>query len=254
MRHSLLAVALLAAVPAVASAQLRGADIPWNYAGALVGSRVEGIGFVAGDRYAGDGLTFNLGWNVTYDAGSSLFSYVYTLTGVGGRLNNSLQNGPGISHFILGLSQSCDADLSECVSGATRSLNGGATTALVAENGDPATYGPSAGNPGLGITFFGAKYNSSFPQSGPSGTITIAFTSEHRPMWGDFYIKGGSDSYLVNNAATAALVNSNAAGDYVAVPNSLGAMTAVPEPATVGLMATGLLAIGGVAARRRRGA
>jgi hypothetical protein len=249
MRKLLLALSLVLAVPAAASAQLRGENIPWDFSAPLIGARAEGAGFVGGGDYATDGLTFGLEWNVTYDQTTNLFSYLYTLTDVGGRAGREFGNGAGISHFIMGLSGSCGANVSTCVDAPTTWFNGEGATSLVP--GGVTTYGAGASNPGLSTALFGVKFDHGFEQTGTDGVITIAFESERRPMWGDFYIKGGTSDYLLNTALTTGFTSSDNSLHYVAVPNSLGGTT-VPEPATVGLLGAGLVGVAAVAARRRR--
>jgi len=87
---------------------------------------------------------------------------------------------------------------------------------------DPTSYTGGPSNPGLGTqTIFGIKFGGE--DDGLEGIDTVEFDSYRLPMWGDFYIKGGPDTYAYNSGLT----NPDGAkilvpdGEYVPVPGAL---------------------------------
>ncbi len=91
------------------------------------------------------------------------------------------------------------------------------------------------------------KFNTPGSVSGGSG-VTFSFLSDRTPVFGDFYAKGGNDSYAQNDGLLAANRQSNDVRYFVARPDT---NSVVPEPSTYALLGTGLAGLLGVAARRR---
>ena len=175
--------------------------------------------------YGGNWSNAVLSWYV--DLVGSTYQYKYTLS--------VANTSPGISHWIIECSNNFSAP----------------------NSWEKATYSNKKGNsnPGLTTPIYGFKVNSR--PSGSSDMLwTISFTSDHAPVWGDFYAKGGSNSYVYNKAIDTAfdpnayiwLTNNSAS--KIAVPDSKSVIappdvTPVPEPSTlVGfLTGTGLFGI-----------
>jgi hypothetical protein len=121
----------------------------------------------------------------------------------------------------------------------------------------------------LGVDWFGSEGGSNplIPESlyavkfdGALGTTThVAFDSDRRPMWGDFYSKDGNAGGYGQNAAWNAgfLVNDTdpsdpaadgSIGNHLLVPDTV--TTPIPEPTSILLLGGGL--IGAAAARKRK--
>jgi hypothetical protein len=147
----------------------------------------------------------------------------------------------GMSHFILDFTDNCleAANQSVCI----RDIEASGEYDL--EWGTYSSANPS--NPGMGGTIVGLKFDDTdFDSPG-----TISFTSSRAPVWGDFYIKGGSSSFIYN-AGLANHASENIL-DFIARPNGTGTPTQqndVPEPATLGIVGAGLAAL--AVMRRRR--
>jgi hypothetical protein len=221
-----LAAAIVLSVPALAGAQVLGTDAPYS------GSRSGAASIDAGGNYTSN---FGVTWNIAQEG--DLLRYTYTFSGYGP---------PGISHAIVGLSDNCRESLMCVVAGSVR-VNGSSTTDY--ELGDFSGSQPS--NPGLASTFYGVKINTPGSVDGVAG-ITFSFLSDRTPVYGDFYVKGGSSSYAQNDGLLAGNRTSNDVALFIARPDTQG-FNVIPEPSTYALMGTGLAGLL-VASRRRRGA
>lgn len=211
-----------------AQAQVRGDLL--NFDGSLItGTRTVTAGEVV---EVGSWNNLSVSWAIQYDEQMSLVKYVYTFTGFAA---------PSTSHLIMGLSATClNAETQTCVQNA--SVTGGSY------NGSEfGSFGTGPGNPGMPDGIDGIKFDN-FVDDGANGFV-LTFWSTQAPMWGDMYLKGGSDTYAYN----IGLAN-DASGfaNYIATPDTERFTTnTVPEPSTYVLMGTGLLALG-FASRRRR--
>ena len=185
--------------------------------GELVGSRSEsGGGIVTGGGWVGVPPDNTLSWNISFNAGTQLWSYEYTFTNF---------PGPGsISHFILDLSANCLSPADNCV------IDGGSPV-------EYNTFGVHPSNPGFpaGSSIQGIK----FDFGSDTATAVYSFDSERAPVYGDFYVKGGSTSFAYN----AGLANhlSENVNWFIARPDTTGGQ--VPEPVTLGLVGTGLMSM-----------
>jgi hypothetical protein len=230
LRRSVLPM-LAMMVPALASAQ-RGSDASSE----LIGSR-SGANVVEGGAWAGTDMTIS--WNITALAGG-LWNYSYTFTGFGS---------PGISHIIIALSSNCATSTTSSDGTCVRNPLATIGNTSLTPDGEIGTFTDGAANPGLANNIFGVKFNTPGQIDGQSG-ITFSFTSERVPVYGDFYAKGGNDTYAMNSGLLSANFNSTNNMNFIARPD--GVSTVTPEPASVVLLASGLGALGIAGYRRRR--
>jgi len=146
---------------------------------------------------------------------NSYYHYEYTFT-----TNNS----PGLSHLIIQVSNNfLENDLLD--------------SELEAYLGTYSSANPS--NPGLPIIIYGIKFET-FSEDNTNRTWTWSFDSTRAPMLGDFYAKGGSDSYAYNSGQLTG------GSGFIAVPDT---DTVVPVPGAVLL---GMLGIGIAGLKIRR--
>lgn len=195
-------------------------------------------GYISGDANL---LTSNdwssygamLSWIVSFDDSTRFWTYYYTFT-------IDEEGKPGISHVITEVSGTFDEN----------NIKKG--TSEYDELDTFSSSNPS--NSGLIGDLYGLKFEGN---GGTSYSWTII--SDRRPMWGDFYAKGGSDNgnndkngksspfgYAYNSGignTTDKLIsesNDNSFG-WVLVPDTV-TMT-VPEPETLVLLGLGILFI-----------
>lgn len=215
------ATAALSLVVAAPAAAQFGAPAP--YVGSISGSQI-----VTGGDYSSEGAS--LSWNI--EAEGELLRYTYTFAGL---------TTPGISHFILSLSDGCVPE-SEPVLTAAVVVNPCISGVGGLELDTDWTLAP--GNPGFpeGYSIYGAKIDTD--ASGSNGLV-FTFLSSRIPIYGNFYAKGGRDSYAYNTGLT------DPEGAFIARPDTEN-FNVIPEPSTYALMGTGMLGLLGVAARRRR--
>ena len=183
----------------------------------LTGSRSSTAGdiTITGDRYK----TFDISWEITAVSGGYNYSYTFDFTRFTGR---GTQGAPNISHFILDLSDNCTA-ASGCVTDSNFGLEYNTYSAGGAGNSNP--------NFPAGASITGVKFTeTNLPTAG-----TISFLSNRLPVYGDFYLKGGSDNGVFN--AGLSNHNSSAISDFIARPDTA---TATPEPSTWAMLASGL--------------
>lgn len=218
-----------AVVASVALATAAGSASATSYSGSISTPASEGV--VGGGNYAPAGGGFAVSWFVAPNTGGT-WDYRYTFTtDAGGSLR------PALSHAIFELSRNIEA---------SEVYNFGGQF----ESSEIRTFGPQPSNPGIPGFIFGVKVNTSNPGS---GVTTVSFTSTRQPQWGDFYAKGGNDSFAFNTDFGVAAANAN---DYTspAVDAFGRPLFKILVPDTIPTPGTGLLAGLGVlaAARRRR--
>lgn len=203
-------VVVLAIVAASSSVSL--ADFTGSFSGSdLVGS------WGTGEK--------TLSWSVV-ELSDNWFRYTYTLT----------LPRPSTSHFIIEVSDNFTAEN-------YRNLTYGGFSADLLEKEFLSTtsqfQGP--GNPGMPTD---ADWNVGFKVNAPeefdSRTLVLQFESDRVPVWGDFYAKGGNDSYVYNSglgsADPIAPAASGSLNGHLLVPDSV----VVPLPGAVVLGSLGL--------------
>jgi hypothetical protein len=205
-----------------------GATIYGTAAPVGFGSRTEGAQIITGGSYASDGQTFTVSWDISFNPGTSIYSYAYTFSGF---------TAPDISHFTLDLTDNCTdtANQGQCVFNLSSSAGIGS---------EFNTFGTHPSNPGfpLGSSITGVKFN----VGSGSAPLTFSFDSFRAPMWGDIYFKGGSDSFAYNaGLENHSLESTNA---FVAVVDTVGAP--IPEPTSLLSLGSGLILIGFLVRRR----
>ena len=158
----------------------------------------------------------SLGWSVDSIAGGYRYTYTFTAPS------------PGLSHFDL---QTSDNFLLGNVLDASQ--------ALTADDIDTFTVGPS--NPGWpeGESLYGIKFE--FAEDGPQ---TFWLETDRAPMEGDFYAKGGEDSFAYNSGF------GSLDGANILVPDTES--FPIPEPGTALLLGSGLIVIAGSGRMRFR--
>jgi hypothetical protein len=160
-----------------------------------------------------------LSWIVSFDSATNYWTYQYTFTTDGK---------PGISHVITEVSETFDEENVE--DGTTASYELG-------------TYLPTnPSNPGIPGSLYGMKFNVPAESDGTLYVWTIV--TDRAPIWGDFYAKGGSDTYAYNTQFGVA--NDSPVEDN---PNLIGwavvpdTVTTIPEPSTLIFLGLGILFI-----------
>jgi hypothetical protein len=184
-------------------------------------------GIITGGSYATHG--FVLQWTVV-DNGNSTWTYTYDFF----RADGSPVSMPGVSHMTIELSDNFTlADL----------IGVGPTV----QDTILGTFSGGPGDPGWpGGSMFGGKFETT------SDPLSLSITTTRLPMWGSFYVKGGSTSFAYNADFLAVAANRH---DYWDVPvdgsgNPLDLVLVPNMIPTPGALA--LLGVGGLLAGRRR--
>ena len=185
-----------------------------DFSGSLYSSYggLVGLGFWAAGT--------NLSWTVA--EGSGYWRYVYTLE----------VPAHDISHMIVEVSDNFDDN----------NLWNVSWTGPV----DVETFDPGPGNPGMPGSMHGVKFDETV-----GTTLTISFDSNRMPVWGDFYAKDGTGTYLYNSGFLAddPVV---AAHDGAEQGHLLRPDTVVPVPGAMLLGSIGLVSAGRLLRRKKQ--
>lgn len=208
---------------------------------------VAGGGLVSGPGGWFDG---SLNYKVSWDTATTSYLYEYTFDGI-----SPLKN---ISHVITQVSSNfTSADL------LGRTTTFGPNDAL-------GSFGPGGSNPDMPGTIAGIKLH---PVN--ASTFTWMIETTRAPMWGNFYAKDGKnkvgginqDVYVYNSGFPSAMgatppscylslyFNASSCAGFLLVPDSVQGppdLSEVPEPVSLVLFGTGLVAAGMRARRMRR--
>lgn len=198
------ALTLTVIAPGLASADLASGSL----------SSADG-GIILGGKWT----SATLSWNISYNAATNTWHYVYTWnpTGAG-----------NLSHFMLQVTEGSKPG--EFFNFVNSSLS----------SGDPKLY-TNQSNPNWDMPFdlFGMKLQSASGGAwGEPISQTFSFDSYHSPTLGNFYAQDGRGTFGYND-----YVN----GIYAAVPD--GMVTKTPIPAAAWLLGSGLLGL--IAIRRK---
>jgi hypothetical protein len=189
--------------------------LPMAARSALVGSVSTSDGSVIG---GGDWTTdVTLGWEIS-DAPGDNYLYSYTFQAPD----------PGLSHFILQTSDNFT------VNNVLEISNEYALNTF--------TSGDGNSNPGLEGDLYGIKFEG-FEEGSP---WTFTLLSDKAPMEGDFYAKGGDDSFAYNSGFGE---GEGGTGAKILVPDTL--TQRVPEAGAMLLFGSGLLGLVGYRRARR---
>jgi len=190
-------------------------SLPMAAHSALVGSVSTSDGSVVGGGNWETGVT--LGWEIS-DAGDNyLYSYTFQAPD------------PGLSHFILQTSGNFT------VNNVLEISNEYALNTFTPED-------PGNSNPGLPGDLYGIKFEG-FTEGSP---WTFTLLSDKAPMEGDFYAKGGEDSFAYNSGFGE---GEGGEGAKILVPDTL--IQRVPEAGAMLLFGSGLLGLVGYRRARR---
>jgi hypothetical protein len=193
-------------------------SLPMAAHSALVGSVSTSDGSVVGGGNWETGVT--LGWEIS-DAGDNyLYSYTFQAPD------------PGLSHFILQTSGNFT------VNNVLEISNEYALNTFTPED-------PGNANPGLPGDLYGIKFEG-FTEGSP---WTFTLLSDKAPMEGDFYAKGGEDSFAYNSGFGE---GEGGAGAKILVPDTQTQLISITEPGTLLLFSGGLLGIAVWGRRRTR--
>jgi hypothetical protein len=115
--------------------------------------------------------------------------------------------------------------------------------------------GPGNSNPGLPGSLYGLKYGGFGSTEGSYGEWNFNFTSDRAPMGGDFYAKGGNDTFADNSGFGVGEGGKGAkivVSDTVTNQDTLIQRISISEPGTLLLFGSGLLGITVWRRRRKR--
>lgn len=194
------------------------------------GLSVDGGGLIASSGWN----TSTLSWSVDNTTVSGLWYYEYTLSVA----NNTQSKVNAPSHQIIEASLGFGLSNIGDITGGTV----GAEEIQWYESGSPS-------NPGLPDSVYGIKF-----EGLPDSTeMTISFSSNKVPVWGDFYAKAASGEYLYNagfaNPDPLDALANGTIDNHIIRPDS----TVVPVPGAMLLASLGLgVAKLGLRRRRRR--
>lgn len=187
----------------------------------------DGTRSIAGGGLEGTG-SWTSGKSLTWEIdslGPDSWRYTYTFSGFAS---------PGISHMILDLTD-------DCVGTGGKAADAGCVTEFAGDTEFSSYNGSQPSNPGLPGTIVGVKFD--------EGQNTYTFVSNRAPVWGDIYVKGGSNSGVWNAGIdNHASENTN---DFVARPNGSLYIAETPEPGSIALMGVGLVVLGFFGQRKR---
>ena len=181
-----------------------------------------GIYAPAGTDWALAGNPTTLYWNVSYNATTEKWTYMYTW----------YTPRKDLSHIIV-----------EVTPGAVASDFTFSEYEFVKMDGIGTYTATSEGNSNPGMP--GAMYGMKISPTEKTTYITFSFETWRPPVWGDFYAKDGNVGpvYAYNTGFLDADPNSDAGdGKHIVVPDGTGT-SLVPEPGTMILLGLGLIGI-----------
>ena len=190
------------------------AFLPMAATGALVGSiSGPGGGLIVGGDWTAD---VSLAWSVSDTGSAYLYSYTFKAPD------------PGLSHFDLQVSGNFSRGNILEISNETYELG-----AFSADTGNS--------NPGwpVGEILYGIK----FEGFGDASPWEFTLLTDRAPMDGDFYAKGGKESFAYNSGFGAL------EGATILVPDT-ESYPVIPEPETMMLIGSGLIVIAGWGRKR----